>query len=53
MEKELTNENTSDVFKCQDCKSKTTRGEIRKKWTSIPFCNEADKTYYCGCSGWD
>ena len=50
---ELSDLNKGDVFKCAECKKKTTRGEIRKIWNSIPFCNEEDKTYYCGCSGWD
>lgn len=52
-ESELTEKNKGDVFTCQDCKGKTTRGEIRKIWSSIPFCDEAKKVYYCGCNGWD
>jgi hypothetical protein len=52
-EKELTQENAKDVFTCTECRKKTTREEIRKIWTSIPFVKEAEKTYYCGCRGWD
>jgi len=52
-EDELTEENKDDVFTCQDCKKKTTRGEIRKIWSSIPFAEEEGKKYYCGCNGWD
>jgi len=52
-EKTLTEKNKSDVFTCQYCKKTKTRGEIRKKWDSIPFCIEEKKEYYCGCMGWD
>lgn len=52
-QKELTEENSRDIFTCEDCKKKTTRGEIRKIWTSIPLCEEESKRYYCGCNGWD
>ena len=52
-EKELDDDNKSDEFKCQACPKKTTRGEIRKIWNSIPFVNEDKKTYYCGCMGWE
>lgn len=52
-EQELTEENKNDVFTCTECKKKTTRGEIRKIWNSIPFCKEETKQYYCGCHGWD
>lgn len=52
-EKELNEENSNDVFTCQDCKKKTTRDEIRKIWKRIPFCKEESKIYYCGCNGWD
>jgi ribosomal protein L37AE/L43A len=50
---ELTEENKNDVFTCTYCKKSTTRGEIRKIWNVIPFGTEEDKTYYCGCFGWD
>lgn len=53
LETELTEENKSDTFICTMCKQKATRGEIRKKWISIPFGKEEPKTYYCGCMGWD
>ena len=46
-EKELTPENSTDIFICTSCKKKTTRGEIRKKWNQIPFCREESKKYYC------
>ena len=45
--------NSNDIFTCQDCKKKTTRGEIRKIWKQISFCKEESKRYYCGCNGWD
>jgi len=51
-EAKLTDENQSDIFKCTNCKEKTTRGEIRQKWKVIPFCKEDKKEYYCGCDGW-
>ena len=51
-EKKLNKENSNDIFTCQDCKIKTTRGEIRQKWKQIPFCEEKSKRYYCGCNGW-
>jgi len=50
---ELTEENKNDIFTCTECKSITTRGAIRKIWNSIPFGTESDKSYYCGCDGWD
>jgi len=52
-EKELTTETENDIFKCSSCKSTTTRKKIRSKWTSIPFCKENKKEYYCGCMGWN
>jgi hypothetical protein len=52
-EKELTEENSNDVFTCKDCRCKTTRGDIRKKWKQIPFVEEETNNYYCGCSGWN
>ena len=52
-EKELNEENSNDIFTCQDCKKKTTRGDIRKIWKQIPFVKEESKRYYCGCNGWD
>ena len=39
-EKELNEENSNDIFTCQDCKKKTPRGEIRKIWKQIPFVKE-------------
>lgn len=48
-EKQRTEENKDDVFTCGDCHEKTTRDEILKNWDNIPFCNEEDKSYYCGC----
>ena len=51
-EKELNEENSNDIFTCQDCKKKTPRGEIRKIWKQIPFVKEESKRYYCGCNGW-
>ena len=55
MEKEqkLIEKNKDDIFTCQSCGKKMTRGEIRKIWDVIPFCKEDSKTYYCGCNGWD
>lgn len=52
-EKKLTPETENDTFKCFYCKETTTRKEIRKKWTCIPFGNEDKKEYCCGCMGWD
>ena len=52
-EKKLTDKNAGDVFKCSMCGKPTTRGEILIRWTSIPFCEEDKKKYYCGCIGWN
>lgn len=49
---ELNKEDNNDVFTCQDCKKKKTRDEILKIWKKIPFVNEDNKRYYCGCNGW-
>ena len=51
-EDELTEDNKHNIFKCSSCKKTTTRGEIRDKWTEIPFCKEDRQEYYCGCNGW-
>lgn len=45
--------NKNDIFTCTCCNKETTRNEILKIWKSIPFVNEKNKTYYCGCYGWD
>jgi len=52
-EPELTEENGTDIFTCQDCKKQTTRKAIRTIWKSIPFGKEETKQYYCGCNGWN
>jgi hypothetical protein len=52
-EKKLTEETKLDEFKCGSCGKVTTREAIRKIWNSIPFGNEEEKRYYCGCRGWD
>lgn len=52
-EKQLNEENSNDIFTCQNCKMKTTRGDIRKIWRQILFVKEESKRYYCSCNGWD
>jgi hypothetical protein len=52
-EEKLTEANKSNVFRCTSCKESTTRGAIRVKWKSIPFCKENSQEYYCGCEGWN
>jgi hypothetical protein len=52
-EKELTEATKNDTFKCDYCKQISTREKIRKTWKAIPFGNEEEKTFYCGCMGWD
>ena len=52
-EEKITKENENDMFKCPYCKEESTRKSIRTIFTSIPFCEEEKKEYYCGCMGWD
>ena len=53
LETELTEENKNDKFKCTSCPKTSTREDILKIWTAIPFGKEENKSYYCGCMGWD
>lgn len=43
----------NDLLTCQDCKSKKERKDILKIWVEVPFVNENNKTFYCGCRGWN
>jgi hypothetical protein len=47
----ITAESGTDVFKCLDCGKKKTRSNILKFFTHLPFSDEYQKTYYCGCKG--
>jgi hypothetical protein len=50
---ELTENNSNDIFTCNDCKKGKKRSDIKKVWKHIPFAEEEVKKYYCGCNGWN
>jgi len=38
---------------CCYCKREYTLEQLQKIWTTIPFYNAKDNTFYDGCYGWD
>ncbi len=42
-----------DELSCRYCKKTSKTEELLKQWKKIPFLDMKNKTYYCGCRGWD
>jgi NMD protein affecting ribosome stability and mRNA decay len=42
-----------ETLRCRYCGKMSKTKEILKVWRRVPFLDVHNKTYYCGCIGWD